>query len=130
MPSRRGRAALILLALVGCLLALAPVDPGHAAAPADTHVLAFPTTPDQPFAPVPPGEDPPADPEEDDGCSWYDVFCAVGSAAGELVTDVWIMAMLSLWEAGLWVLGLAFGVIDGLTTPDLSPTGRCARCTR
>lgn len=50
-------------------------------------------------------------------------FCAVGELAGEVVTDVWISAMTSLWEAGLWVLGLAFSVIDALTTPDLSADG-------
>jgi hypothetical protein len=34
--------------------------------------------------------------------------------------------MLSLWEAGLWLLGLAFSVIDALATPDLSAGGPLA----
>ena len=44
-------------------------------------------------------------------------------SAGAVVADVWISAMLSLWGAGLWLLGLAFSVIDALATPDLSAGG-------
>ena len=53
-------------------------------------------------------------------------FCVVGEAAGAVVEDVWVNAMLSLWEAGLWLLSLAFLVIDALATPDLSAGGPLA----
>ncbi|MGX5655499.1 hypothetical protein ACWKWC_12060, partial [Geodermatophilus nigrescens] len=71
----------------------------------------------------------PADPGPDDGvlpCLPTDPFCSVGELAGAAVTDVWTAAMLALWEAGLWLLGLAFSVVDALTTPDLSADGPLA----
>ncbi len=51
----------------------------------------------------------------------------LGSAASAAVGDVWKAAMTALWSAGLWVLGLAFKIIDAFTTPDLSTTGPLAR---
>ncbi|SFT82528.1 hypothetical protein SAMN05660657_03311 [Geodermatophilus amargosae] len=71
----------------------------------------------------------PADPAAEDGslpCLPTDPFCAVGELAGAAVTDVWTAAMLALWEAGLWLLGLAFSVVDALATPDLSADGPLA----
>ncbi|MGY1631898.1 hypothetical protein ACI784_09365 [Geodermatophilus sp. SYSU D01186] len=71
---------------------------------------------------------PPA-PAADDGslsCAPTDPFCVAGEAAGAVVTDVWISAMVSLWEAGLWLLRLAFAVVDALATPDLSADGPLA----
>ncbi|MGY1829024.1 hypothetical protein ACI8AA_01200 [Geodermatophilus sp. SYSU D01180] len=68
----------------------------------------------------------PADPatgEEVLPCLPTDVFCAAGQAAGAVVGDVWTAAMLALWDAGLWLLGLAFSVVDALATPDLSADG-------
>ncbi|WP_242472809.1 hypothetical protein [Blastococcus sp. TML/M2B] len=59
-------------------------------------------------------------------CLPINPFCAVGEAAGAVVEDVWVNAMLSLWEAGLWLLSLAFLVIDALATPDLSAGGPLA----
>ena len=50
----------------------------------------------------------------------------LGSGASELASDVWQSAMTALWSAGLWVLGLAFKIIDGFTTPDLSTSGPLA----
>ena len=101
-----GRAAVVLLlAAVGWLATAAPAS-------ADTTVMAFPTAP-----------------AADDGslpCLPINPFCVVGEAAGAVVADVWISAMLSLWEAGLWLLGLAFSVIDALATPDLSAEGPLA----
>jgi type IV secretion system protein TrbL len=47
----------------------------------------------------------------------------LGSAASAVVGDVWKAAMTALWSAGLWVLGLAFQIIDAFTTPDLSEGG-------
>lgn len=47
----------------------------------------------------------------------------LGSAASAAVGDVWKAAMTALWSAGLWVLGLAFKIIDAFTTPDLSLDG-------
>jgi type IV secretion system protein TrbL len=49
-----------------------------------------------------------------------------GSGASKLASDVWQSAMTALWSAGLWVLGLAFKIIDAFTTPDLSPSGPLA----
>jgi type IV secretion system protein TrbL len=46
--------------------------------------------------------------------------------ASKLASDVWQSAMTALWSAGLWVLGLAFKIIDAFTTPDLSPSGPLA----
>ena len=46
-----------------------------------------------------------------------------GQAAGKLVTDSWTMAMLGLWNAGLWLLKLVLTIVDAFTTPDLSAGG-------
>lgn len=50
----------------------------------------------------------------------------LGSAASAAVGDVWKAAMIALWSAGMWVLGLAFKLIDAFTTPDLSTSGPLA----
>ena len=50
----------------------------------------------------------------------------LGSGASKLAADAWQSAMTALWSAGLWVLGLAFKIIDGFTTPDLSTSGPLA----
>ena len=47
----------------------------------------------------------------------------LGDLAAEAIADVWTAAMVSIWSAGLWLLGLAFRVIGALTTPDVSETG-------
>jgi type IV secretion system protein TrbL len=47
----------------------------------------------------------------------------LGSAAGKVVGDVWKAAMTGLWSAALWLLKLAFRIIDAFTTPDLSANG-------
>src|SRR5579875_2699546 len=46
-----------------------------------------------------------------------------GAAAGKVVGDVWKAAMTGLWSAALWILKLAFRIIDQFTTPDLSAGG-------
>lgn len=97
--------AVLLLSLAICLVSTGP------AAAADQMVTAFPAVPGVP------GSLP---------CLPINPFCAVGEAAGAVVEDVWVNAMLSLWEAGLWLLGLAFSVIDALATPDLSAGGPLA----
>jgi hypothetical protein len=51
----------------------------------------------------------------------------LGSAASAAVGDVWKAAMTALWSAGLWVLGLAFKIIDAFTTPNLSESGPLAQ---
>jgi hypothetical protein len=43
-----------------------------------------------------------------------------------VATDTWKGAMTAVWSAGLWVLDLAFKIIDGFTTPDLSTAGPLA----
>jgi type IV secretion system protein TrbL len=47
----------------------------------------------------------------------------LGDAAAAAAADVWTSAMVSIWSAGLWLLTLAFKVIDAFTTPDVSATG-------
>ncbi|MCW2530153.1 MAG: conserved rane protein of unknown function [Pseudonocardiales bacterium] len=47
----------------------------------------------------------------------------LGDAAAQAVGDVWLAAMIGLWSAALWMLKLAFRIIDAFTTPDLSPNG-------
>ena len=60
--------------------------------------------------------------------SWGDLdpLKWLGTAANAATGDVWRAAMTALWSAGLWVLGLAFKIIDAFTTPDLSTTGPLA----
>lgn len=68
----------------------------------------------------------PTDPAPDGGtlpCLPTDIFCLAGEGAAAVVTDVWTSAMLALWDAGLWLLTLAFQIIDAFTTPDLSADG-------
>lgn len=47
----------------------------------------------------------------------------LGGEASKAVGDVWQAAMTGLWSAALWLLQLAFQVIDQFTTPDLSASG-------
>src|SRR5829696_5425686 len=102
---RRRASVVLLLAAVGWLATAA-------SAWADTAGMAFPTAPGADDGSLP--------------CLPINPFCVVGEAAGAVVEDVWVNAMLSLWEAGLWLLGLAFSVIDALATPDLSAGGPLA----
>ena len=107
--SRRPRLGrlLILAAVVatGWLVTASP-------AAAQSTVWAFPTTPPTGDGSLP--------------CLPTDPFCVAGQAAGAAVTNVWITAMLALWGAGLWLLRLAFSVIDAVSTPDLSAGGPLA----
>ncbi|SFE95569.1 hypothetical protein [Blastococcus tunisiensis] len=107
-PTRAGSATLVLGGGLALFLLAGVLSAGPASA--EPAVLAFPAT-GTPAA----GDELP--------CLPTNPFCAIGELAGAVVTDVWISAMTSLWEAGLWVLGLAFSVIDALTTPDLSADG-------
>lgn len=50
----------------------------------------------------------------------------LGSAALGAATDTWKAAMIGLWTAGVWLLQLAFKLIDAFTTPDVSATGPLA----
>src|SRR4051812_22554520 len=68
----------------------------------------------------------PTDPAPDGGtlpCLPTDMFCLAGEGAAAVVSDVWTSAMVALWGAGLWLLTLAFKIIDAFTTPDLSAQG-------
>jgi type IV secretion system protein TrbL len=47
----------------------------------------------------------------------------LGDAASAAVAGVWKAAMIALWSAGLWLLTLAFQIIDAFTAPDLSAEG-------
>lgn len=43
--------------------------------------------------------------------------------AGGLAAQAWQVAMLGLWNAGLWILGLVLRIEDALLTPDLRSDG-------
>jgi type IV secretion system protein TrbL len=60
--------------------------------------------------------------------SWGDLnpLKWLGKGASAVATDAWKGAMTALWSAGLWVLELAFKIIDAFTTPDLSANGPLA----
>lgn len=47
----------------------------------------------------------------------------LGGQASQVATDAWKTAMVGLWSAGLWLLKLAFSIIDHFTAPDLSAGG-------
>lgn len=47
----------------------------------------------------------------------------LGDAASAAIGNVWKAAMTGLWSAALWLLKLAFSIIDAFTTPDLSASG-------
>jgi hypothetical protein len=55
-----------------------------------------------------------------DPMTWLGLGAA---AAGTVGQQAWKVVMLALWSASLWVLELAFGIIDAFTTPDLSESG-------
>ncbi len=50
-------------------------------------------------------------------------FSGLAGAAGKIVVDGWTMAMLGLWNAGLWMLRLVLNIMDTFLTPDLSENG-------
>lgn len=55
-----------------------------------------------------------------------------GSAVGGAAVKAWAVAMLGLWNAGLWLLRIVLQLVDGLLTPDLSehgPAGAAYRVT-
>lgn len=47
----------------------------------------------------------------------------LGSGVAGTVLEAWKTAMLALWNAGLWLLGIVLQLVDGLLTPDLSESG-------
>ncbi|MGI8414669.1 MAG: type IV secretion system protein [Nakamurella sp.] len=47
----------------------------------------------------------------------------LGDAASSAVGDVWKAAMTGLWSAAIWILKLAFKLIDSFTEPNLSADG-------
>lgn len=54
---------------------------------------------------------------------WWDYinpFSTLGNAAASVVADGWTVAMLGLWNAGLWLLKLVLTVEDAFLVPDLS----------
>ncbi|MBD3783008.1 MAG: hypothetical protein IE926_08655, partial [Micrococcales bacterium] len=59
-----------------------------------------------------------------------DPFTALGNAAGKVVADAWTVAMLGIWNAGLWLLRLVLGLLDQFLTPDLSQAGPLASTYR
>jgi len=60
--------------------------------------------------------------------SWGDLnpLKWLGKGATAVATDAWKGAMTALWSAALWILELAFKIIDAFTTPDLSANGPLA----
>ncbi|WP_286175688.1 hypothetical protein [Arthrobacter sp. NEB 688] len=64
---------------------------------------------------------------------WGDLtgpFTALGNVAGKVVADAWTVAMLGIWNAGLWLLRLVLGLLDKFLTPDLSESGPLASTYR
>ncbi|MGB8384591.1 MAG: hypothetical protein WCG47_25685, partial [Dermatophilaceae bacterium] len=53
----------------------------------------------------------------------FNPFTTLGNAAGKVIADAWTTAMLSIWNAGLWLLRLVLQVEDAFLTPDLSEHG-------
>ncbi len=47
----------------------------------------------------------------------------LGDAASSAVGDIWKAAMTGLWSAAIWILKLAFKLIDSFTEPNLSADG-------
>lgn len=60
----------------------------------------------------------------------FDPFGMLAGTAGKIVTDAWTVAMLALWNAGLWVLRMVFYLMDAFVTPDLRATGPAAELYR
>ena len=56
-----------------------------------------------------------------------DLMEQLGAAAAKVVENGWAAAMLSLWDAGLWLTRLVLHYSEILTTPDLSPDSGPAR---
>lgn len=54
---------------------------------------------------------------------WWNPFGGLASTAASIVTQGWIAACLSLWQAGLWMLQLMLWVMDKLLTIDVSADG-------
>jgi hypothetical protein len=48
---------------------------------------------------------------------------AAGNVAGGVGTNLWTAAMLSIWNAGLFLFRLILNLMDSWLTPDLSTTG-------
>ena len=60
----------------------------------------------------------------------FDPFGVLAGTAGKIVADAWTVAMLALWNAGLWVLRMVFYLMDAFVTPDLRVTGPAAELYR
>lgn len=60
----------------------------------------------------------------------FDPFGVLAGTAGKIVTDAWTVAMLALWNAGLWVLRMVFYLMDAFITPDLRATGPASELYR
>jgi hypothetical protein len=52
-----------------------------------------------------------------------DLFAGLAGAAGKAVADAWTVAMLGLWNAGLWMMRLVLNLMDAFLSPDLSEDG-------
>lgn len=58
--------------------------------------------------------------------AWWDtvnLFGSLQSQAEHVVASAWTVAMLSMWNCGLWLLKLILGIEDQYLTPDLSQGG-------
>ena len=119
-----GAAGLALAVTCAVLIGIGLASPAEAGPPPTSPapvVAAFPVAPVEEA-----GEE--DDCGDNDFCLIGDfLFGWIGDAAGEVALDAWTSAMTAMWAAGLWVLGLAFSVIDALTTPDLSADGPLAQ---
>ena len=64
---------------------------------------------------------------------WGDLvnpFTQLAGGASRVVADAWTVAMLGVWNAGLWLLRLVLGLLDDFLAPDLRETGPVASTYR
>ena len=64
------------------------------------------------------------------GSGIVNLFAGLAGAASKAVADAWTVAMLGLWNAGLWVMRLVLNLMDAFLTPDLSENGPAAQVYR
>ena len=50
-------------------------------------------------------------------------FTWLAGEAGKVVADGWTMAMLGVWNAGLWMLRLVLNIMDAFFVPNLREDG-------
>ena len=52
-----------------------------------------------------------------------DIWGRIGGEAGKVIADAWTSIMLTVWNAGLYVLGVVLRFEQHFLTPDVSEAG-------